>query len=64
MYVCICNAVREQDIRLCAARGASSLKELEQCLGVGTNCGKCRAYAQAVLDDAAGDDLRGAAQRA
>lgn len=49
MYVCICNAVTEREIRQCAELGACSLKDLEQCLGLGTNCGKCRASAEALL---------------
>lgn len=51
MYICICNAVTEREIRECAALGSCSLRDLEQCLGVGTTCGRCRESAQAVLDN-------------
>lgn len=56
MYICICNAVTEREIRKCAAQGPCSLRDLEQCLGVGTTCGRCRASAQAVLENATGSD--------
>ena len=46
MYICLCNAITEGQIRACAAEsGARSLCDLESCLGVGTNCGRCRPAA-------------------
>lgn len=51
MYICICNAVTEREIRQCAELGACSLKDLERCLGLGTNCGKCRRSAEALLHE-------------
>lgn len=50
MYVCICNAVTDREIRQCAELGACSLSELESCLGVGSNCGKCRQAAEQILE--------------
>lgn len=41
MYVCICNAVTERQIRQAVELGAESLRDLADCLNVGTNCGKC-----------------------
>lgn len=51
MYVCICNAITDRDIRQCTELGACSLKDLERCLGLGTNCGKCRPSAEALLQE-------------
>lgn len=42
MYICICNAVTERQIRQAVELGAESLHDLVDCLNVGTNCGKCR----------------------
>ena len=53
MYVCVCNAVTDREIRQCAELGACSLRDLERCLGVGSNCGKCRETARSVLEEAA-----------
>ncbi|MEM7279090.1 MAG: (2Fe-2S)-binding protein [Pseudomonadota bacterium] len=50
MYVCLCNAVTESDIKAAAAEGASSVDDLAIELGLGTNCGTCQTLAQSVLD--------------
>ena len=56
MYICLCNAITERQIRACAAEsGARSLCDLESCLGVGTNCGRCRTAATEILADLTGD---------
>jgi bacterioferritin-associated ferredoxin len=51
MYVCICKAVRERQIREATRAGAISLRDLTRTLGVGTGCGKCVPTARAVLDE-------------
>ena len=51
MYICICNAVTERDVRECARRGCGSLDQLSMELGVGTGCGKCRPMAKEILDE-------------
>lgn len=52
MYVCVCKAVSEKKVQQLVAEGACSMRELKQCLGVGSQCGKCVSHAQAVLDKA------------
>jgi bacterioferritin-associated ferredoxin len=52
MFVCICNGVREGDIEAHVARGASSLKDLRDQLGVARDCGKCASCAREVLERA------------
>ena len=49
MYICICNAVTERQLKECARSGARSLEELAFQLGVGTGCGRCRECASGVL---------------
>ena len=39
MYVCICNAVTEKQVKHAALEGASSLEDLQMDLGVATCCG-------------------------
>ena len=51
MYVCICNAVTDKQIRRAADEGARDLRDLRQQLGVATGCGQCAAEACRVLDD-------------
>lgn len=56
MYICICNAVTEREIRQCAELGVCSLGELRECLGVGSNCGQCRSAAKQILREARSAD--------
>ena len=51
MYICICNAITERDVRECARRGCCSVDQLSAELGVGTGCGRCRQTAKEILDE-------------
>ena len=63
MYICICNAVTEKDVRECARRGCCSLDELSVELGVGAGCGRCRVVAKEILNESqsAGEPMLAAA---
>jgi len=51
MYVCICNALRESQIReLAVERPADSAEEIYAVLGADPDCGTCLYYAQDVID--------------
>ena len=63
MYVCLCNAITDHEIRAAADLGARSLADLSSTLGVATCCRRCADCASCVLDEhlsktcvAAGDD--------
>ncbi|MFA5941973.1 MAG: (2Fe-2S)-binding protein [Sinimarinibacterium sp.] len=50
MYVCVCKAVSDRDIRRAVRQdGVVSLRELSSRTGLGTCCGKCVAEARALL---------------
>ena len=49
MYVCICNAVTDKQIRKAARAGINSLSELQRELGVATGCGSCGDQAAEIL---------------
>ncbi len=51
MYVCICNAITDKQIRRAARKGASSLYELSNELGVAAGCGSCAGTAEAILEE-------------
>ena len=51
MYVCICKAVTDKQIRRAAANGADNLYELREALGVGSGCGSCADHAQEILNE-------------
>ena len=41
MYVCICNAVTDTEIRDAVQNGARSLADIKATLGAATCCGRC-----------------------
>jgi bacterioferritin-associated ferredoxin len=49
MYVCICHAITERQIRACVDAGATTLSDLQFELGVATCCGCCAASAAEYL---------------
>lgn len=51
MYVCICNAITDREIRSAADDGASNLWDLQSTLGVAAGCGSCKRHAMDVLRD-------------
>ena len=51
MYVCICKAVTEKRIARAVGEGATTLKDLRERTGLGTNCGKCVPQAYQLLRD-------------
>lgn len=51
MYICICHAVTDRDIRACIEDGATSMRDLRNCLGVGTQCGKCASHVRDLLKE-------------
>lgn len=52
MYVCICNAVTDGEIREAVHGGANTLDALGEQLGVGTCCGRCASCARKVIHEA------------
>ena len=55
MYVCVCQAVTERQIRAAAQDGALTLKDLRRDLGVTRDCGRCASCARQCLSAAQGD---------
>ena len=60
MFVCICAAVTDTQVRSCIARGARTVEEVGEACEAGTGCGSCHdhidvflntAYTAAELDD-------------
>lgn len=49
MYVCVCNAVTDRDIRRAAESGVETYEQLQACTGCGTSCGCCREEAARLL---------------
>ena len=50
MYVCICKAVTDSQIKEAIDKGLSTRRELFQCYGLGGECGKCNKQIKEILD--------------
>ena len=51
MYVCVCNAVSDRQIRDAVDKGACSLFEVQCQLPVGACCGRCEDTASQVVSE-------------
>ena len=49
MYVCICNAITDKQIRKAAKSGIRDLWSLQRKLGVASGCGSCKEMAAEIL---------------
>lgn len=63
MYVCLCHAVTDRQIKQAVNDGVCSLRQVQLCLRVGTNCGKCIPAAREVIDTALGAAIDNSAPR-
>ena len=53
MYICLCNAVTDQDISDAVQSGAKTFSQVQSQLAVSTGCGRCEPMAQAQAQAAA-----------
>ncbi|MEP3050327.1 MAG: (2Fe-2S)-binding protein [Erythrobacter sp.] len=51
MYVCICNAIRESDLRRAAACTSGTVEQAYAALGKSPNCGQCLVDAAKILEE-------------
>lgn len=51
MVVCVCNAIREQDVRDAARAGAASPCAAYASLGRRPRCGQCVPFARQIIAD-------------
>lgn len=52
MYVCICHAVTDTEIKKSAADGVRTMRQLRQKTGCSGSCGQCAPLAKQILDTA------------
>lgn len=50
VYVCICAAVTDGEVRSCVARGARTVEEVGDACAAGTGCGSCHAEIETEID--------------
>lgn len=51
MYVCICQAVTEKQVRDAVDQGVHSLSAMREHLGVASECGKCARCAHGIIKE-------------
>jgi len=51
MYICICNAIRETELRRLARCTSGDAEAVYAALGKRPNCGTCLVEADAILDE-------------
>lgn len=51
MYVCLCKAVTDNQIREAVAGGATQFGQVRRDLGLASQCGKCGILAREVFND-------------
>ena len=49
MYICLCRAVTENDVRSVVAQGVRDVSQVVERCGAGTRCGGCRDALREVL---------------
>ena len=50
MVVCVCNALRERDVREAARGGARSACQAYRALGCQAKCGNCVPFAREIIE--------------
>jgi len=58
MYVCVCRAVTDDDVRRHAAEGVCTTKEIRATCGMRPGCGQCVPRICALLDECATSGAR------
>jgi bacterioferritin-associated ferredoxin len=51
MYVCVCNAIKDSQVRQALQEGKSSISALRQHLACESRCGKCTGTMQNMLKE-------------
>jgi bacterioferritin-associated ferredoxin len=55
MYVCVCNAVTDSDIRNAVDDGVCTMRQLRQKTGIASTCGCCKEMSVEILQQALAD---------
>ncbi|MBR0552172.1 (2Fe-2S)-binding protein [Stakelama marina] len=50
MVVCVCNAIRETEVRAAARQGARSACQAYRALGREPKCGQCTRFARDIIE--------------
>ena len=51
MYVCVCNAITENEVRACIEGGADSREVVTKTCSAGGDCGACHQMIEEMVDE-------------
>jgi bacterioferritin-associated ferredoxin len=51
MYICVCKAVTDTQLRTAIDNGVCTRRQLVHCFGVGKDCGKCNKDVKQLLKE-------------
>ena len=51
MFICVCKAVTDVDVRAAIARGACSREAVTRACRAGGDCGACHAHIEGMIED-------------
>ena len=51
MYVCLCKAITDREVRQALDEGCQNLRDLKQELGICTRCCKCAPAVKSLVDE-------------
>jgi bacterioferritin-associated ferredoxin len=51
VVVCVCNAIRERDVREAARAGCATACQAYRAMGRQPKCGQCVPFARAIIDE-------------
>ena len=51
MYVCLCRAITDRQVRESVENGASTFREVRDELNLGTCCGRCVPESRTLIDE-------------
>lgn len=51
MIVCVCNCIRESQVRACARAGCTTSFQVHESLGMPPKCGQCAKFARTIIDE-------------
>jgi bacterioferritin-associated ferredoxin len=54
MFVCVCRAVTEQEVKVAIETGASTVQSVTRACCAGDDCGACHGAIQDMIDEHAG----------
>lgn len=60
MYVCICRAVTEQEVKAAIEQGATTVKSVTQSCCAGDDCGACHSFIEDMIEERWGAKADGA----